>query len=230
MVMLNSGGWDGSGQDLRQSRRRPVGKRPGRPASLSAVAAQRGASSTPCGRSTAAQKPYWLSEYGMGSAVDLARLDAPLRAIGKHHVRGRRHLSPVPRPVHGRLESLEHGRHVRQSRGLLPPVRGLDGRTAETGHQRHPGQSARHRPQRHRHAGPGPDRRGTDGQHLPRVEAGRGRRHVRRLRAVAMVPVRRAGAGLSRPQGQARSRAGQRRHARAGRLSRPGFKWSVRAA
>ncbi len=77
---------------------------------------------------------------------------------------------------------------------------GLDGQRAKARHQRDPGQSERHRLQPHRHAGPGPQRRGAD-HAVPRIEARHARRHVRRLVSVALVPVRRTGASLSRPKG-----------------------------
>ncbi len=190
------------GRDHRQSGHYRVANHPFRPASLPAAAAQRGGHSHPAD----AQRPA-RSRSGSPNTASAAPLD--LARLARHYEQWEKTSGEDAAIYRGFLDRFmadwqrwnlgdtfaNPEDYFRQCVAWMAPLR-------QVGHQRHPGQSARHRPQRHRHAGSRPDRRRTDGQHLPRVEARRGRRHVRRLRAVALVPVRRAGAGLSRPQGE----------------------------
>ena len=73
-------------------------------------------------------------------------------------------------------------------------------------------QPQRDRPQPHGHGRSGDDRRGPV-DYVPRVEAGHRGRRVRRIRAPAVVPVRRAGQRVPQDAGAIGGRAGQRRRA-----------------
>ena len=61
-------------------------------------------------------KPVWLSEYGIGSAIDLLRTVPLVRTGGQDRRRGRPALSELARPVPRRLAALSPGRGLRPAR------------------------------------------------------------------------------------------------------------------
>ena len=143
MVMLNSGGFDGSGKTFANPGSNRWERQPLRSASLPTVAAQR--PRHPFAAHARSWPPNRSSSRNMASAAPGPCGPLGISSSWARRPAGRRLLPRVARPVHGRLAAVEYGRYVRQPRGLLPSMPGMDGRLAEAGHQRHSRQSKYHR-------------------------------------------------------------------------------------
>ena len=75
-------------------------------------------------------KPVWLSEYGIGSAIDLLRIVRWYEQVGQADVEDAQLYQILARPVPGRLDQVSPGRGLRSAGGLLRPVDRADGRPA----------------------------------------------------------------------------------------------------
>ena len=209
-----------------QSRLGRMGGRRGRPAQLPARAADGGHDpelAEPDRRKPAAV-PVRIRHRQRGGPV---AHDPPLRAARQDGGRGRAVLSRQARPLPRRLETVEARRVVCAAGGFLRREPAQDGGPAHARAECDSRQPEHRRLQPDRHERPRQLRRRADDD-VPRTEARHGGRDVRGLRAVAAVPVRRAGERLSRHARPLRGGVGQRR--RAGRPAniRCGCWWSAR--
>ena len=154
-------------------------------------------------------KPVFLSEYGIGSMMDViheARMYEQARRPAGHG--GLRHREIDGRPSDGGLEAPGHGRRVRVP-GVLPARQpGSHGAAPVAGLQRHSLKSQDLRIQPDGYAGPRSDGRRRL-EVLARLETRRDGRHARRLGARALVPVCRPDARLCGRDGEAGGGAGQ---------------------
>ena len=169
---------------------------------------------------TGGNLPLFLSEYGIGSAVDLWRTTRHFERLGKTEVEDAqfyrdkldRYLADWKR---WKLDEL-----YARAGGLFRGEPAQDGGPAHARPQRDPLQPEHCRLQPHWHERPRQLRRRADDD-VPRTEARHGGRDVRGPRAAAAVPVRRAGECLSRHAHPLRGGVGQRRRAGTWRISGP---------
>ena len=165
--------------------------------------------------------PQFLSEYGIGSALDYPRFLRQSEQAGIENCQLPNDIRARLGHIHGGLAAIRTRRHVRQPGRLFQAMRRQDGRAQADGHQRDSLESQNRRLQHDRLQRSGrPWRRLHHA--LPRTEAGRDRRDFRRVLSRALVYLRRTGKRLSRRQGASRSGALQSGRRQAGPVSRAG--------
>ena len=163
------------------------------------------------------KSPVFISEYGIGSSLDLVRMTRDYEQLGAEHVEDARWYR-TSWTSSWRLEAVEYGGHVRQPRGLFRPLPGSHG-TAATAEP----ECIRANPNCVGHSMTGTTDCGDAGEGIVtlfrRTQAGHGRRDRRRLGSAPLVPLRRAGAGIPWQSGPSGGRVGQRGRPQAGRVS-----------
>ena len=167
-------------------------------------------------RDCSPDRPVFISEYGLCSAIDLVRQVRHYEQIGQPDSLDARYYRDLLDKFMVDWQRFRMAdtfgspeEYFRQCVAKMAALRlqGLNAIRAE---------SAVRGPQHDRHLRPRLLRRGHYGLRVPRAETRRHRRPVRRLCPAAAVPVRRAGQRLSRHEGAAGRRAGQRRRPAAG--------------
>ena len=103
-----------AGRQPEQSRLDGLGGRARATSTRTSACRTRPTSSARCARSTATASRVFLSEYGIGSAVDLLRAVRHFEQLGQDRGRRRPVLSRRARPLPGRLAAVEAGRDVRR--------------------------------------------------------------------------------------------------------------------